>query len=357
MKFEDRNDYEDEFIKTCQNYDKLKDEKKLNASNVVNLLVDFTKIVYKKYTINDKTEYKFFIRQFDKTIYLPFTKTLLSFYIVMIRNATNINNCDASKLYKPVLKQLISLANDNKIDELNQPPTHLFLLKNGLYNLKSKQFFNKNDEIYNETISKYHYTDEPVHTYISPENRDGKNYNFYQDLIDYLSNGDNILKQSLKQIMFATIEGYGRHKYLFLAGEHIIKQSLFSQLLFLLAGDLNFTRVNLNNIKFFKAISNDFHLILGDYIYEDTRLSNKVMKNFDMISKYNPVFIQIMTKKPAFYEILKNNIILVNFNKSKKDTEVELNLNTIESNMTKQFINEVISEIIDSVDYFDEFNI
>lgn len=31
MKFEDRNDYEDEFIKTCQNYDKLKGKKKIKC--------------------------------------------------------------------------------------------------------------------------------------------------------------------------------------------------------------------------------------------------------------------------------------------------------------------------------------
>lgn len=357
IKFEDRNDYEDEFIKKRQNYDKLKDEKRLNASNVVNLLVDFTKIVYKKYNIDGKTEYKFFIRQFDKTIYQPLTKSLLSFYIVMIDKSINIEGCDASKLYKPVLKQLISLADNNKIDELNQPPTHLFLLKNGLYNLKSKQFFNKNDEIYNETISKYHYTDKPVHTYIPPENRDKKNYNSYQNLIDYLSNNDDILKQNLKQIMFATIEGYGRHKYLFFAWKRISKQSLFGELLSLLAGQTNFMIANLNDIKFSNYILKDPHLILCDYIYKNTRLSNKVINHFDMINKYNSVYIQIITEKPKFYEKFKNDIILVNFDYNKSNFKYSKNNFKYNLNENNNFWNEVVSEIINTVDYFEEFNI
>ena len=82
---------------------------------------------------------------------------------------------------------------------------------------------------------------------------------------------------------------------------------------------------NLNDIKFSNYILKDPHLILCDYIYKNTRLSNKVINHFDMINKYNSVYIQIITEKPKFYEKFKNDIILVNFDYNKSNFKYSKN--------------------------------
>ena len=78
-----------------------------------------------------------------------------------------------------------------------------------------------------------------------------------------------------------------------------------------------------------------------------------------MINKYNPVCIQIITEKPKFYEKFKNDIILVNFDYNKSNFKYSKNnfKYSLNENNNNNFINEVISEIIDTVYYFEEFNI
>ena len=395
-KFESAEEYEKSFIKACRNYFALKDEKikTLDASNVVNILLNFTKVIHKEYSIDGNIEHKYFIRRFDGIIYQPLTKYLLSYFVVMIDKALKPKGCDASKLYEPVLTYLSGLAfeNEQNIEPFNPPPSYIYLLKNGLFNLKTKKFHEINSEPFNKIISTYHYTTKPTHSYIVSSKQNKNKRDLGKVIIDSLASGDDELKLILQQIAFATIEGRGRKIYFFLSGQAGAGKSTFGHLLCSLAGVNNFVMLNLDNIgdpNSINGISLSTHLILGDDLSKNTKLTNKAVTNYKVLVsgnalsvpvKYEPnriietnaVWIQMMNDDPKIYEaneaILDRTVLLrIKGKNYRRERKLDKAIAELSARIDKyiqpmgrcdeEFIDEFISEILDQVEYFEDYTI
>ena len=388
-------EYEETFEKVLKNLYTLKDIKinTISAPEVVDVLLLLTNIIVKEHIINGETVYTYYIRDFNGHTYLKLTKILLSKYLVMIRNALNCKGCDASKLYEPVLTYLKGL-NKKRVGILsyNQPLSYFKLFKNGIVNLKSKEFFDLGHPTYTEIISKYHYITKPTHSYIVFDKQNKMKRDLGKVIIDSLASGDDELKLILQQIAFATIEGRGRKIYFFLSGQAGAGKSTFGHLLCSLAGINNFVMLNLDEIgdsNAINGISLNSHLILGDDLPKNTKLSATALKNYKVLVsgnalsvpvKYEPnrivetnaVWIQMMNDDPKIYEaneaVIDRTVLLrIKGKNYRRERKLDKAIAELSARIDKyiqpmgrcdeEFIDEFISEIIDQVEYFDDYTV
>ena len=388
-------DYEKRFEFILKNYFVLNGKvvKTISAPEVVDILLMLTNMVVKKHIINGETAYTYYIRDYNGHTYIKLTKNILSKYLVMIRNALKCRGCDASKLYEPVLTYLNGVNKKRVgIAYYNQPPTHLKLFINGIVDLKSKEFFDLEHPRYNEIISTYHYITKPTNLYMVSANQNVNKRNLGKIMLQSLAGDDEGLLLLLQQLCFSVIEGYGRHKYFFLSGQAGAGKSTFGNLLYSLAGKEYAVTMNLDKIGNPNAInilSPDTKLILGDDLSKNAKLVDDALTNYKVLVsgnalsvpvKYEPnriietngVWVQMMNDDPKIYEAneaMQDRTILLrikgkNYRRERRLDEVvaEISKRLDEyikplGNCDNEFIDEFISEIIDQVEYFDDYTI
>lgn len=196
----------------------------------------------------------------------------------------------------------------------------------------------------------------------------------------------------LSQACFSVIEGNGRSRYLFLSGQDSAGKLAFGNLLYSLAGKRHTITMNLDSISDPNAInriSSSTKLVLGDNLAKRTKLNGKGIQNYKALVmgralsvpvKYKPnrtvqtngVFVQMMNDDSTFYEaneaMLDRTVLIPikgkNYNCEHKhdETIVEVSRKLDKyirplGNCDQEFVDEFISEIIDTVDYFDEYSI
>lgn len=388
-------EYEETFEKVLKNLHTLQNMqiKTLSAEEAVDILLLLTNVVVKEHYIDNETKYTYYIRDYNGHIYIKLTKTQLSRFLVLIRNAIKCKGCNASRLYEPVLSYLDGL-NEKRADltKYNHPPSHLILFLNGIVDLKTKEFFDLDHPRYNEIISTYHYITKPTHSYIVFDKQNKNKRDLGKILLNSLANDDKDLLLLLQQLCFAVIEGYGRHKYFFLSGQAGAGKSTFGNLLYALAGRQHAVTMNLNKIGDPNAINRiafDTKLVLGDDLSKNAKLVDDALTNYKTLVsgnalsvpvKYEPnrviqtnaVWVQMMNDDPKIYEAndaMIDRTILIkikgkNYRRERKLDEVvaEISKRLDEyikplGNCNTEFIEEFISEIIDQVEYFDHFTI
>ena len=388
-------DYEKRFEFILKNYFVLNGKvvKTISAPEVVDILLMLTNMVVKKHIINGETAYTYYIRDYNGHTYIKLTKNILSKYLVMIRNALKCRGCDASKLYEPVLTYLNGVNKKRVgIAYYNQPPTNLKLFKNGIVDLKSKEFYDLGHPIYTEIITTYHYITKPTNLYIVSSKQNVSKRNLGKIMLQSLADDDDELLLLLKQLCFSVIEGYGRHKYFFLSGQAGAGKSTFGNLLYSLTGKQYAVTMNLDKIGDPNAInilSSDTKLILGDDLSKNAKLTGDALTNYKtLISgnalsvpvKYEPnriiqtngVWVQMMNDDPKIYEaneaMIDRTILLrikgKNYRRERKlDNAIAEIAKRLDEyikplgNCDTEFIDEFISEIIDQVEYFDQFTV
>ena len=388
-------EYEETFEKILKNLYTLQNIKikTLSPEEAVDILLLLTNVVVKEHYIDNETIYTYYIRDYNDHIYIKLTKTQLSRFLVMIRNALGCKGCNASRLYEPVLTYLDGL-NKKRTDLIsyNQPPSHLKLFINGIVDLKTKEFFDLDHPRYNEIITTYHYITKPTNLYIVFDNQNKNKRDLGKIMLQSLANDDKDLLLLLQQLCFAVIEGYGRHKYFFLSGQAGAGKSTFGNLLYSLAGRQYAVTMNLNKIGDPNAINRiafDTKLVLGDDLSKNAKLVDDALTNYKTLVsgnalsvpvKYEPnrviqtnaVWVQMMNDDPKIYEaneaMLDRTILIKikgkNYRRERKLDEAvaEIAKRLDEyikplGNCDNEFIDEFISEIIDQVDYFDHFTI
>ena len=388
-------EYEETFEKILKNIYALKDKKikTISAPEVVDILLLLTNVVVKEHYVNKEFKYTYYVRDYNGHTYTLLSKIQLSKFLVMIRNALDCKGCDASRLYEPVLSYLNGL-NKKRVDltKYNQPPTYLILFKNGIVDLKSKEFFDLDHLTYTKIITTYHYITKPTHSYIVFDKQNKNKRDLGKILLQSLAGDDEGLLLLLQQLCFSVIEGYGRHKYFFLSGQAGAGKSTFGNLLYSLAGKEYAVTMNLDKIGDPNAINiltPDTKLILGDDLSKNAKLVGDALTNYKTLVsgnalsvpvKYEPnriiqtngVWVQMMNDDPKIYEaneaMIDRTILLrikgKNYRRERKlDNAIAEIAKRLDEyikplgNCDTEFINEFISEIIDQVEYFDDYAI
>lgn len=196
----------------------------------------------------------------------------------------------------------------------------------------------------------------------------------------------------LSQLCFSVIEGNGRERYFILSGQAGAGKSTFGNLLYSLAGKGHTITMNLDSISDPNAINNissSTKLVLGDDLAKNTKLNRTGVQNYKTLIagnaisvpvKYEPnrivqtdgAFVQMANDDPTFYEAndaIKDRTVLIpikgkNYRHERKldeaVAEVSRRLDKYIrplGNCDQEFIDEFISEIIDTVDYFEDYTI
>lgn len=396
--FDSSVDYDEQFELVLRNYSTSHqwNIKSLDAQEAVDILLLMTTIVIREYNVNGVTDYSYYIKDYSGQTYNPLNEFELNKYLYLIYNALECRGCDPAKLYRPVIA-ILNGKNKKRANFINynQPPHHLKLFKNGIFDLKSKQFFESNSKEYNDIISKYHYIIKPTESYIAPDKQNKTKRELGKSLLQSLSGNDKGIRLLLSQVCFSVIEGNGRNRYLFISGQADAGKSTFSNLLYSLAGKRHTITMNLDSISDPNAInriSSSTKLVLGDNLdnlAKRTKLNGKGIQNYKALVtgralsvpvKYKPnrtvqtngVFVQMMNDDSTFYEaneVMLDRTVLIpikgkNYRCEHKHdeaiAEVSCKLDKYIrplGNCDQEFVDEFISEIIDTVDYFDEYSI
>lgn len=393
--FDSSVDYDEQFELVLRNYSTLNqwNIKSLDAQEAVDILLLMTTIVIREYNVNGLTDYSYYIRDYSGQTYNPLNEFELNKYLYLVYNALECRGCDPAKLYRPVIA-ILKGKNKKRTNFINynQPPSHLKLFKNGIFDLKSKQFFEPKSKEYNDIISKYHYIIKPTDSYIAPYKQNKTKRELGKSLLQSLSGNDKGIRLLLSQVCFSVIEGNGRNRYLFISGQADAGKSTFGNLLYSLAGKRYTITMNLDSISDPNAInriSSSTKLVLGDNLAKRTKLNGKGIQNYKALVtgralsvpvKYKPnrtvqtngVFVQMMNDDSTFYEaneVMLDRTVLIpikgkNYRcEHKHDETIAEESRKLDEyirplgNCDQEFIDEFISEIIDTVDYFDEYSI
>lgn len=387
--------YDEQFELVLRNYSTLNqwNIKSLDAQEAVDILLLMTTIVIREYNINGETDYSYYIRDYSGQTYNPLNEFELNKYLYLVYNALECRGCDLAKLYRPVIA-ILNGKNKKRTNFINynQPPSHLKLFKNGIFDLKSKQFFEPNSKEYNDIISKYHYIIKPTDSYIAPDKQNKTKRELGKSLLQSLSGNDEGIHLLLSQACFSVIEGNGRNRYLFLSGQDSAGKLAFGNLLYSLAGKRHTITMNFDNISDPNAInriSSNTKLILGDDLAKGTKLNRMGIQNYKALVtgnalsvpvKYKPnrivqtngVFVQMMSDDLTFYEpneaMLGRTVLIPIKGKNYRcecehdeaiagvSGELDKYIRPL-GNCDQEFIDEFISEIIDTVDYFENYTI
>lgn len=387
--------YDEKFELVLRNYSTLHqwNIKSLDAQEAVDILLLMTTIVIREYNVNGLTDYSYYIRDYSGQTYNLLNEIELNKYLYLIYNALECKGCDPAKLYRPVIA-ILNGKNRKRTNFINynQPPSHLKLFKNGIFDLKSKQFFEPNSKEYNDIISKYHYITKPTDSYIAPDKQNKTKRELGKSLLQSLASNDEKIHLLLSQVCFSVIEGNGRNRYFFLLGQAGTGKSTFGNLLYSLAGKRYTITMNLDSISDPNAInriSSSTKLVLGDDLAKGTKLNRMGIQNYKALVtgralsvpvKYKPnrtvqtngTFVQMMSDDLTFYETneaMLDRTVLIPIKGKNYRCEREHDETIAEvsrkldnyirplGNCDQEFVDEFISEIIDTVDYFEDYTI
>lgn len=393
--FDSSVDYDEQFELVLRNYSTLNqwNIRLLDAQEAVDILLLMTTIVIREYNVNGLTDYSYYIRDYSGQTYNLLNEFELNKYLYLIYNALECRGCDPAKLYRPVIA-ILKGKNKKRTNFINynQPPSHLKLFKNGIFDLKSKQFFEPNSKEYNDIISKYHYITKPTDSYIAPDKQNKTKRELGKSLLQSLAGNDEKIQLLLSQVCFSVIEGNGRNRYLFLSGQDSADKLTFGNLLYSLAGKRHTITMNFDSISdpnTINRISSSTKLVLGKDLAKSAKLNRVGIQNYKALVtgnalsvpvKYKPnrivqtngAFVQMMSDDLTFYEtsdaVLDRTVLIPikgkNYRCERKhdETIAEVSRKLDEyirplGNCDQEFIDEFISEIVDTVDYFDGYSI
>lgn len=393
--FDSSVDYDEQFELVLRNYSTLNqwNIRLLDAQEAVDILLLMTTIVIREYNVNGLTDYSYYIRDYYGQTYNLLNEFELNKYLYLIYNALECRGCDPAKLYRPVIA-ILKGKNKKRTNFINynQPPRHLKLFKNGIFDLKSKQFFEPNSKEYNDIISKYHYITKPTDSYIAPDKQNKTKRELGKSLLQSLAGNDEKIQLLLSQVCFSVIEGNGRNRYLFLSGQDSADKLTFGNLLYSLAGKGHTITMNIDSISdpnTINRISSSTKLVLGKDLAKSAKLNRVGIQNYKALVtgnalsvpvKYKPnrivqtngAFVQMMSDDLTFYEtsdaVLDRTVLIPikgkNYNCERKhdETIAEVSRKLDEfirplGNCDQEFVDEFISEIVDTVDYFDGYSI
>lgn len=300
---------------------------------------------------------------------------------------------DAKQSVDRFILNMQSLTDDKEkfgIEYIKQNPFHLRYFNNGIFDLKSKEFYPKHSDKFNELIYNYDFTSKHKHNYI-PLNKANKLYiEIFNRFITDLANNDQNLKLLFMEILFACIEGYGRHVYFMMSGQPGCGKTTFGRFAMILAGLTNIIKFTLDKFKddnYINKISPSTALVYGDDLMKNANLKGEALTKYKSLIdgnavqvkvKFEPnkliyshaVWLQMMNDFINIHEVneaiidrtVMINIIGRNHRQAISQDEISFaqKLDELTGRIgthNYEFAESIITYIINEVEYFDKFTI
>ena len=365
---------------------------KLHPSSAAMYIDSILDITYEKVRIGKDIGYKWYYREYNSHLYKELTMQSIGIILVNIAKGCQCMSYDITKLSCKTFEHLRILADGEELQspEYRRPPAELLNLANGILNLKTKVFYPIDSNDYLNFVKQYHFFKDTDIVYNETPQNIAK-YELAKSYLQSLANGDEGKLTLFKEILFATIEGNGRHKYFMVSGDAGVGKSTFQIMCTALAGQEYTQIINVNkldNPNSINNISSETKLIVGDDLKNNTRLSDDAITSYktlvdgnalsvevkyepNRIIKTNAVWMQMMNEAPKISEsgeaITDRTIFIhltgTNHRRDTDDVAKEMSyrlrkyLGRIDGEVDNEFISELASEILRTVPYFEEFTI
>lgn len=365
---------------------------KLHPSSAAMYIDSILDITYEKVRIGKDIGYKWYYREYNSHLYKELTMQSIGIILVNIAKGCQCMSYDITKLSCKTFEHLRILADGEELQspEYRRPPAELLNLANGILNLKTKVFYPIDSNDYLNFVKQYHFFKDTDIVYNETPQNIAK-YELAKSYLQSLANGDEGKLTLFKEILFATIEGNGRHKYFMVSGDAGVGKSTFQIMCTALAGQEYTQIINVNkldNPNSINNISSETKLIVGDDLKNNARLSDDAITSYktlvdgnalsvevkyepNRIIKTNAVWMQMMNEAPKISEsgeaITDRTIFIhltgTNHRRDTDDVAKEMSyrlrkyLGRIDGEVDNEFISELASEILRTVPYFEEFTI
>ena len=364
----------------------------LRTPEVVEHLDTCLDLIYEKEVVESTVTFRWYYRNYDSYLYNELTSNELKALIRLIAKGIGAKNYDLAKIAYSVVDELNAGASydELKAKPYKKPPWNYVLTVNGIFNLKSAEFYTIDSDKYKQLVTTYHFFNNVTISYYEKPHNKSK-FELYKTYMDSLCNGEEDLQKLLKQGMFAVIEGNGRHKYFMISGDPGIGKSTLGYLFMALAGQANTKILNIDklaNNNAINAISPQTRLIIGDDLKNNAKISDDAITNYKIlvdgnalsaevkyehnrIIKTNAFWLQMMNEAPRIYEAgeaITDRTIFIhlkgkNHRNDKEAAAKEMAkrlddyLGRRSNGIDQEFINEIASDVLRSIKYFDEFDI
>lgn len=376
-------------------------DKKVLAEGVLSKVIDKQlDLAYQTEIINGgDPQYIWYIKNPDNNLYDLFTNRKLKKYIKWIADYFGRQSRDLAKLAIKVIDELCTGAaakDDGEEDELGAKkftphPGNYILACNGIFDNKTKQFHVVGSKKYIELTEKYTFLNNPTFNYnLSPVDKTKRD--LYNAFINNLSGGDSEIRLLLEQGLYSIIEGNGRHKYFMISGDPGIGKSTLGRIMSALANKSNVKVLNIDKLgrdNAINTISPETRLVIGDDLKNNAYLSDDAITNYktlvdgqaisvevkyepNRVIKTNATWVQMMNEPPRIYEkgeAITDRTIFIHLkgtnhrnetDKAAKEMAKRLDeyLNKqIHGTVNQEFIDEIASYLLDTIEPFDEFDI
>lgn len=365
---------------------------KLHPSSAAMYIDSILDITYEKVRVGKDIGYKWYYREYGSYLYKELTMKSIGIILVNIAKGCQCMNYDITKLSCKTFEHLRILADGEELQspEYCKPPAELLNLANGILNLKTKVFYPIDSDDYLNFVKQYHFFKDTDIVY-NETPQDIAKYELAKSYLQGLANGDEGKLTLFKEILFATIEGNGRHKYFMVSGDAGVGKSTFQIMCTALAGQEYTQIINVNkldNPNSINNISSETKLIVGDDLKNNARLSDDAITSYktlvdgnalsvevkyepNRIIKTNAVWMQMMNEAPKISEsgdAITDRTIFIHLTGTnhRRDTDevakemsyrLRKYLGRIDGEVDNEFISELASEILRTVPYFEEFTI
>lgn len=365
---------------------------KLHPSSAAMYIDSILDITYEKVRVGKDIGYKWYYREYGSYLYKELTMQSIGIILVNIAKGCQCMSYDITKLSCKTFEHLRILADGEELQspEYRRPPAELLNLANGILNLKTKVFYPIDSDDYLNFVKQYHFFKDTDIVYNETPQNIAK-YELAKSYLRGLANGDKGKLTLFKEILFATIEGNGRHKYFMVSGDAGVGKSTFQIMCTALAGQEYTQIINVNkldNPNSINNISSETKLIVGDDLKNNARLSDDAITSYktlvdgnalsvevkyepNRIIKTNAVWMQMMNEAPKISEsgdAITDRTIFIHLTGTnhRRDTDevakemsyrLRKYLGRIDGEVDNEFISELASEILRTVPYFEEFTI
>lgn len=268
-----------EFVCKIKQADELNNKgkpKDYSADDIYGMLVSFLDIKYYviESTLTDKTEIKFYIRNYDSLLGL-YTEFDLAVWLNAISNFIKIKSI--TRTYSDLSFKFANLDKDaiqmTKIKPLKLPSNDIILAQNGILDLKNN-IFARSIVPYD-----YHFTTALPFKILPIEFADSTMIEIAKRIIDDWASGKEPNKKYLYQLSFSAIDGNGRHVYNIIKGGGGNGKSAFLNILEHIAGERYTVKLNIDELgddNALEHINESKKLIIGHDMATDAKLSKVV---------------------------------------------------------------------------------
>lgn len=250
--------------------------KDYSADDIYGMLIGFLDIKYYviENTLMDKTEIKFYIRNYDSSLGL-YTEFDLAAWLNAISNFIKIKSI--TRVYSDLSFKFAKLDKDTiqmtKIKPLKLPGNDIILAQNGILDLKNN-IFARSIVPYD-----YHFTTALPFKILPIEFADSTMIEIAKRIIDDWASGKKPNKKYLYQLSFSAIDGNGRQVYNIIKGGGGNGKSAFLNILEHIAGERYTVKLNIDELgddNALEHINESKKLIIGHDMATDAKLSKVV---------------------------------------------------------------------------------